>query len=272
VYVFDQIAEKNEQDQKHDLFATNQLFILKLKENRGYTGGNNAGITWMLKQEVDAVFICNNDTMVYTNTLSAMISAMNQSKDVGVSSCKIVGYDNKSVINPGGNLKYWLGVHFYWRFKDSRKGKVEVNFVPGCAMMIRSSLLKAIGGFREDFFLYVDDIEFCNRVLHSGWKIVINLNAQIRSRIGGGNGSAVYYYFITRNTLVFINEELKGVQRFAAFIAFCIERFIQMGFWIFTKKWCRIKGIMKGFRDYLQGVHGPGWARHHLAEHAESSP
>ena len=275
VHVFDQIldhtVEKNELNKKYDMFTAGQLFILKLEENCGYTGGNNAGIKWMLKREVDAVFICNNDTMVYPNTLSAMISTINQNKDVGVSSCKIVSNDNKSVINPGGNLIYWLGVHFYWRFKDSRIGEEEVNFVPGCTMMIRTSLLRTIGGFREDFFLYADDIEFCNRVIRSGWKIVINLDAKIRSQVGGGGGSAVYYYFVTRNTLIFINEELKGVQRFVAFMAFYIERIIQMGSWLFIKRWDRIKGVIQGFRDYSQGVRGPGWAGPYLAEHAESS-
>lgn len=41
VHVIDQIAEKNEQNPKRESFGTNQLFILKLMENRGYTGGNH---------------------------------------------------------------------------------------------------------------------------------------------------------------------------------------------------------------------------------------
>ena len=137
--------------------------------------------------------------------------------------------------------------------------------------MIRASLLKAIGGFREDFFLYVDDIEFCNRTLCSGSKIVINLDTQIRSQVGGGNGSAVYYYFITRNTLAFISEELRGSQRVVAFIAFCAQRVIHMGIWLLAKRWDRIKSVINGFRDYLQGIRGPGWAKRYRADHAKSS-
>ena len=274
VHVFDEISDNAEQDQKLTVYATNQLFLLKLKENRGYTGGNNAGITWLLNHGAEAIFILNNDSVVYPNAIRIMVSILQQRKDIGIVGCKLINLDKPGGSYEGGNLSYWLGVHFLRRLKGLQKQEVEVNFVPGCAMLVRASVIKTVGGFREDFFLYADDIEFCYRVHQAGWKIVTALGAQIATKVGGSSGggrTAIYYYFITRNTLVFITEELEGMQKSVALFTFCLARVLQVQVWLFQRRWDRIKGVVKGFSDFLQGVRGPGWARRHLSEHAESS-
>ena len=40
----------------------------------------------------------------------------------------------------------------------------EVDYVPSTAMMITSEVLETIGGFDEDFFVYSEDFDFCQRV------------------------------------------------------------------------------------------------------------
>ncbi len=248
-------------------FDGRELFVLRLDENRGYTGGNNAGFKWLLNAGADAVLILNNDTWVSPGAVRRMAETLEQREDAGIVGCQVVDYDSDAVLYQGGNLNYWLGVHFLRRFKGSPSGVVEVNFVPGCAMLVRASVLRSIGGFREDLFLYTDDIEFCHRVRHSGWKILANLDAVIRAKIGastGGPKSPLYYYFVTRNTLVFIQEELRGVQRLVALTTFTLARAVQIVLWLWGKRFDRIYGVMRGFFDFVRGIRGPGWAAHQL--------
>ena len=268
VHVLDQTTmREGQQDEQSDVFSPKQLFILRLEENRGYTGGNNAGISWLLQHRADAVLILNNDTSVSSDTVPIMRFTMEQRKDVGIVGCRIVSYDGEKVFYQGGNRSYWLGVHNLKALKGSPSGIVKVNFVPGCAMLVRASVLRVVGQLREDFFLYTDDTEFCHRVRLAGWTILANLDAVVRAKVAassGGRRSAIYYYFITRNTSIFILEELRGLQRLVAFTTFCMARIMQILLWVLTRRWDRIQGVIKGFVDFLSGVRGPGWAAQYL--------
>jgi len=270
VHVLDQTTVQKKQDQqknKSSIFNPKQLFILKLGENRGYTGGNNAGIAWFLQYDVDAILVLNNDIWVAPDAIRHMAETLEQCQDVGIVGCKIINYNNDGIQYQGGNLSYWLGVYYLRRFKGHPQGTVKVNFVPGCAMLIRTSVLRTIGGFRDDFFAYTDDIEFCRRVHNAGWILVINLDAVIRHKLSqamGKRGSLLYYYFVTRNTLIFIIEKLEGIQRVVALTMFMLARLLQMISWMSTGHWDRIKGVVRGITDFVQGVRGPGWAAQHL--------
>jgi len=258
---------QNQQNNDNNIFNPNQLFILKLKENRGYTGGNNAGFTWLLQYCVDAIFVLNNDTWVKSDSIRYMAETLKQRQDVGIVGCKIMNYNDNRIQYQGGNLSYWLGVYYLKRFKGHPQGTIKVNFIPGCAMLIRASVLIKIGGFRDDLFAYTDDIEFCYRTHKAGWISVVNLDAVIRHKLSKAMGkrrSMLYYYFVTRNTLIFIVEELRGVQRVVSLIMFMLARFLQMILWTSTGKVDRVKGVVRGIIDFVNGVRGPGWATQRL--------
>lgn len=267
IHVLDQSTTPGRSDLSNDIFSLNRLFVLRLEENRGYTGGNNAGISWLLQHSADAILILNNDTSVSSDTIPIMISTMEQHKDAGIVGCRIVSYNGKEVLYQGGNRNYWLGVHNLRPLKGSPSGIVDVNFVPGCAMLVRASVLRAVGPLREDFFLYTDDTEFCHRVRLAGWTILVNLDAVVRAKVGassGGRRSAIYYYFITRNTSIFIAEELNGLQQLVAFTTFYMARTMQILLWLPARQWDRIRAVIRGFVDFVRGVRGPGWAAQYL--------
>ena len=46
-----------------------------------------------------------------------------------------------------------------------------VDAVGGVFMMVRKEVFDQIGGFNEEYFLYVEDIDLCYRIKKSGWKI-----------------------------------------------------------------------------------------------------
>jgi GT2 family glycosyltransferase len=44
-------------------------------------------------------------------------------------------------------------------------------YVPGCALMIRAEVFRAVGGFDPRFFMFVEDVDLCWRVLLAGWDV-----------------------------------------------------------------------------------------------------
>lgn len=56
---------------------------------------------------------------------------------------------------------------------------VSVDAVPGAAIFARRDLLERLGGFRDDFFLYYEDVEFCLRVRGEGLTIWVEPGARV---------------------------------------------------------------------------------------------
>jgi len=268
VHIFQETTASGFQNILPVMFGREEIYILQLDKNVGYTKGNNIGIKWFQKSGADAVLILNNDTWVTSEAIFRMEETIKKSSAIGIVGCKIMNYnDDGFQYQGGGNLSYWLGVHYLRRFKGHPKGDVKVNFVPGCAMLIRMSVLNALGGFRDDFFAYTDDIEFCHRVRQAGWTLMLNLDTFIRHKLSqatGGRRTALYYYFVTRNTLIFIIENLRGLQQLVALIMFIFARLLQMILWTSSRHWGRIKGVIMGVIDFVRGVRGPGWATRFL--------
>ena len=56
---------------------------------------------------------------------------------------------------------------------------VAVTFLPGATMMTRLDLLRDLHGFRDEFFMYVEDIDLCARVLRRGLTIAVVPRARV---------------------------------------------------------------------------------------------
>jgi GT2 family glycosyltransferase len=46
-------------------------------------------------------------------------------------------------------------------------------YVPGCALMTRAAVFRELGGFDERFFLFVEDVDYCWRVLLRGYEVAV---------------------------------------------------------------------------------------------------
>jgi GT2 family glycosyltransferase len=59
-----------------------------------------------------------------------------------------------------------------------------VDWVAGTSFMIRSDVLRVVGGFDEGFFLYWEEVELCNRIAKAGFAIHGVPEAKVR-HVGG---------------------------------------------------------------------------------------
>jgi GT2 family glycosyltransferase len=49
--------------------------------------------------------------------------------------------------------------------------RCRVPWVTGCCLLVRRDCLQDLGGFDEDFFLYYEDVDLCQRARARGWSV-----------------------------------------------------------------------------------------------------
>jgi GT2 family glycosyltransferase len=195
--------------------------LLKLDVNRGFTGGNNVGITYAMKRGADFVWLLNNDTIVDPDALS-ILDAFTQD-DVGIAGSKIyfapgheyhktryTGKERGRVFWYAGGLVDWANVYASHRGVDEvDQGQydraIETPFVTGCSMMIKRSVIDSVGLLDDAYYLYLEDLDYCLRAKRAGFRLMYQPTSviwHVNAGSSGGAGNPIHDYYITRNRLL----------------------------------------------------------------------
>jgi len=239
--------------------------LIKAGENLGYTGGNNLGIDYALKKKVEYVLLLNNDTFIAKNTLENMIRSADSDKQIGVLSPKIFFYPEKHLIWSAGptfnNLNLMGNLTGYKELdKECYNREGDVDYVSGCAMLIRTKVIKEIGKLREDYFATCEDIDFCLKIRSHGYRIFYEPSASvwhIESASSGGSDAPQYAYYQTRNYLVFHSRWAQNFWQLVIsqlyYLAFLIKRSF---LFLINKNFKGVLAIFLGIKDAVLGNMG----------------
>ena len=161
VFVVDNASTDGSSDFIKDNFPS--VHLVANTENIGFAAANNQVLP---RCKGKYIFSLNPDTEVVSDTFSEAISFMDANPRVGLAGTKI--------INPDGTLQESIS----YRYPGEKYTTDELSGLPGsiacvlgASMITRSELIKKIGGFDEDFFLYGEDQDLCLRIRKSDHEI-----------------------------------------------------------------------------------------------------
>lgn len=180
--------------------------------NLGFAGGNNLGIKFA---KGDYVFLVNNDTEFTPHLVDELVSTMDKHPEVGIISPKIRYFDHPHVLQYAGfsSMNYCTARTIaYGQFEadngqyDDRTG--ETGFIHGAAMMVRRSAMNEAGLMAENYFLYYEEMDWCEKIRRAGYKVWMNMQALIyhKESVSVGSSSALKEYFMNRNRILFIRR------------------------------------------------------------------
>lgn len=164
--------------------------FIESPENLGFGKANNLGFENALGKYF---LILNPDTILQENTLSVMFDYMENHDEVGISVCKMLNADGsfqsacrRGFPTPWASFCKLFGLQslfpksqFFGRYNQTFKPIDETSYteaVSGAFMFSRADVIKSVGGFDTDFFMYGEDIDLCYRIHKAGYK-----NAYIHS-------------------------------------------------------------------------------------------
>lgn len=190
------------------------LKIIKAGRNLGFTGGNNLGISAAFECNADYVFLLNNDTTVAPNFLESLVTYCESNKKVGIICSKICYYDHPDTIWFAGSFfSNKLNDFPHRGSKERDHGQyneiIEIDRAVGCAVLIPVRVLRVIGIFDDNFFLYYEDTDLSLRVRSDKYTIVYHPLSVVYHKIGKSEGAARSNYYYVRNKLYLYKKHRK---------------------------------------------------------------
>ncbi len=192
--------------------AFEDLIYIRSETNLGFAGGNNLAIR---QAKGDYLLFLNNDTEITENLISVLTGELDANPSIGLISPLIVYHDNPQIIQYAGftEMNYITCRNRELGHLDVNSGQydnvsVETSFCHGAAMMCRAIDLVAVGVMEENYFLYYEELDWCEKFKRAGKKIWFTGNTKIfhKESISVGKESPLKTYFMTRNRILYIRK------------------------------------------------------------------
>jgi GT2 family glycosyltransferase len=146
--------------------------------NLGFAGGCNRGAS---EASGDVLVFLNPDTVVDPGALRSLAATLDD-RSIGIAMARLRLLDRPELLNSGGTVLHLSGIAWAGRYGEPAESleKVEDVAAPsGAAMAIRHDLFHKLGGFTDEFFMYVEDTELGWRAHLHGLRVVVDPGADV---------------------------------------------------------------------------------------------
>lgn len=185
-----------------DLAPDDRLVVLTPGTNLGFTGGVNLGAR---HGSGDFLALVNSDAVVERTTLQALVKHASV-PEVGIAGATILLADRPDVVNSAGNPLHILGLSWagdMGRPASELPGVRDVASASGACMVLRSAVWDDLGGFPEEYFAYVEDMELSWRCHQRGLRVQVLSDARALHHYEFSR-SPLKMYLVERNRWLFL--------------------------------------------------------------------
>ncbi len=251
------------------------IHVLETEDNLGYAGGNNLGLEWALARGHDYTLLLNNDTEVAPDFLGRLVEVLQGAPELAVAGPTIYFHaDPQRIWSSGG--------HIDWRTGRTRmqglgqvdqgqfgEGPREVDFVTGCALLVRMDAVRRVGSLDPQFFAYYEETEWCVRMQRAGYGVAHVPGARVWHKVSPIEQahSPIVHYYMTRNRLLFLRRVRAGWGTWAATLLLEYPR--TMLSWSLRPRWRAMRPqrrvMLRAVADYFLGRTGRSlWAERQI--------
>lgn len=221
--------------------------------NIGFAAANNLGIAATRKPWVALV---NPDAFVAKTWLQTLLNALRENPGVSVFSSELINARNHKLFDGQGDCYHVSGL--VWRRKHAQAVNSEPSRLPffapcaASAMYLRSAVLE-VGGFDEDYFCYIEDVDLGFRLRLAGYQCM-HIHQAITFHIGSGitkRESDFSIYFGHRNLVWTYFKNMPTGLLWRYMLQHLLMNLASLAYYtakgrpgvIFKAKWHAIKGL-----------------------------
>jgi GT2 family glycosyltransferase len=226
--------------------------VIASSQNLGFAGGNNLGI-----QEATGEYILflNNDTEVDPAFLEPLVELFARNPKAGAASPKILYFNSANIIQYAGStcVNPMTGRNKRIGYMEKDLGQHDqlraTDLAHGCAMMVPRRVIEKVGLMPELFFLYYEEIDWCETIKRAGYSIYFVPGSRVyhKESMSVGKNSTLKTYYMTRNRLLFMRRNSSGMSKMIAmvfFMVFALPKNILT--YLYQRETAHVKAFWKG--------------------------
>lgn len=201
--------------------------IVATGANLGYGSAANRGAAVAGGRRL---LVCNSDVVLEPGAVKSLAAVLDAAPGVGIVGPRIESTDGTLYPSPrtfpdlGDALGHaFLGLvaprnRFTRRYRmldwDHARGR-SVDWVSGSCFLAERATWDAVGGFDEDYFMYVEDVDLCWRLGRAGWRIGYEPGGRVVHALGGSSRLVPYRMIAEhhRSLLRFVSKSTVGPRR-----------------------------------------------------------
>lgn len=177
-------------------FATDcRVHIIENSESVGPAVGRNKGIA---AAKGKYIAFLDNDTEVDASWLLELINVLEQDSTIGAAQSKLLKLDQRDIFDYAGD--YLTPFGFLSERARGAKDNGQFNYIAdifsakSASSIIRKDLLDKIGGFDEDYYMYLEETDLCWRVWLAGARVVFAPASKVYHAYGTKKKTKKQYY------------------------------------------------------------------------------
>lgn len=228
-----------------------QVEVIRSEKNFGFAGGNNLGIK-IAKGKY--IFLINNDTIFKDFNVQVLIDRLESASKIGVVCPKIrFAWDNHPIQFAGYTPLSKITIrNRSIGFGEEDNGQYDTPhstpYAHGAAMILKRVVIEKVGLMPECYFLYYEELDWSMMISRAGYEIWYEPTCTIYHKESQttGQNSPLRTYYITRNRLLLVNRNWKGINKYLSYLyLICmvatrdILKYTLKGRWDLTKAVCR---------------------------------
>lgn len=161
------IDNSNSDELEKIIFDYRNIDLIKSSKNLGYGAANNLAVS---KASTPFILIINPDILINEDSISDLFkNFLNDPDNIGILGPSL--YDHKMYRRTNGSISYLdqlNGVNVSNLSNNIPSYNTCCKFLMGCCYLMRRDFFNSLGGFDENFFMYFEDNDLCDRTLKKG--------------------------------------------------------------------------------------------------------
>ena len=200
-----------------------QVKVIRSQHNLGFAGGNNIGIR---EARGKYILLINNDTYFKDYKIDELISRLESSDKTGIVCPKLrfawgsnpiqfTGYTPLTKITVR-NQAIGFGEEDHGQYDTAH----PTPYAHGAAMLIKHEAINKVGLMPECFFLYYEELDWSMMFTRAGYEIWYDPTCTVYHKESQttGQNSPLRTYYITRNRLLLVKRNYKGISKYLSYI------------------------------------------------------
>jgi GT2 family glycosyltransferase len=183
VLLVDNNSENFSADQLNSDFP--QVEVMRLSENTGFAVANNRAVEKL--NDIEWVVLLNPDAYAAPDWLEKLLAGVKRYPDFSFFGCRMLAMEDNR-LDGTGDVYHVSGANWrrdHGKSADRRLRSDEILSPSGAAALFRRDIYLEAGGFNEDFFCYMEDVDLGLRLQSLGYRCFYIADAIVTHEASG---------------------------------------------------------------------------------------